>query len=295
MNEVKVSKSENQLSLIQGNLENLLNEKAKALPKNFNQTRFLQNCLVVLKDTKEIEKYDPVSIASTMIKGAFLDLDFFNGECYAIPYGNQLSFQTDYKGEIKLARKYSIKPIKDIFAKVVRKGDDLKISVEDGKQKVDFFLQPFNDSEIIGAFCVVNYSDGVISWDVMSKAEIEQVRKQYSKCPNSPAWIKSEGEMYKKTVMRRTLKLVELQFDSEEQEKAWHEGDGMDVTKIKDTIDVIPAGLENPFKLKQPEKPLTPPPLPAGVDERYKKMQKDHPDWEHWQIIAQIKEEDDAQ
>ena len=53
-------------------LEKLLVSKAGALPKDFNQTRFLQNCMTVLQDTKGIEKVQPITIARTMLKGAFL-------------------------------------------------------------------------------------------------------------------------------------------------------------------------------------------------------------------------------
>ena len=100
--------ADNKLVLVHDNLQKLLQQKAKALPKNFNETRFLQNVMVVLQDTKDIEKMNPTSVARTMLKGAFLGLDFFNKECYAIPYSGQLNFQTDYKGEIKLAKKYSL-------------------------------------------------------------------------------------------------------------------------------------------------------------------------------------------
>ncbi|KGO12968.1 recombinase [Clostridium botulinum] len=41
--------------------------------------------MTVLKDTKNIEKCNEVSVARTMLKGVLLGLDFFNKECYAIP------------------------------------------------------------------------------------------------------------------------------------------------------------------------------------------------------------------
>ncbi|HBJ2611171.1 recombinase RecT [Clostridium botulinum] len=41
--------------------------------------------MTVLKDTKNIEKCNEVSKARTMLKGAFLGLELFNKECYAIP------------------------------------------------------------------------------------------------------------------------------------------------------------------------------------------------------------------
>ncbi|EQB3121731.1 recombinase RecT [Clostridium botulinum] len=67
------------------NLNSLLKAKEKALPKGFNEARFLQNCMTVLKDIKNIEKCNEVSVVRTMLKGVFLGLDFFNKECYAIP------------------------------------------------------------------------------------------------------------------------------------------------------------------------------------------------------------------
>jgi recombination protein RecT len=205
-------------------LEKLLVSKAGALPKDFNQTRFLQNCMTVLQDTKGIEKVQPITIARTMLKGAFLGLDFMNKECYAIPYGNGLQFQTDYKGEVKLAKKYSINPIKDIYAKLVRVGDDFVEEIRDGQQYISFKPQPFNDGEIIGAFAVCFYNDGSMIYETMSKKEIEAVRDNYSKMPKGPTWTKSYGEMCKKTVLRRLCKNISLDFDSIEQRQAYDDG-----------------------------------------------------------------------
>ena len=39
-------------------LEKLLSSKAGTLPKDFNQTRFMQNCMTVLQDTKELKRYN---------------------------------------------------------------------------------------------------------------------------------------------------------------------------------------------------------------------------------------------
>ena len=41
-----------------GKLKTLLAENIKAMPKGFNESRFLQNCLTVLNDTRDIEKCD---------------------------------------------------------------------------------------------------------------------------------------------------------------------------------------------------------------------------------------------
>jgi len=175
--------------------------------------------MTVLQDTKDIDKCQPISVARTMLKGAFLGLDFFNRECYAIPYGGNLQFQTDYKGEIKLAKKYSFNSIKDIYAKIVREGDDFQESIEDGRQTINFKPLPFNNGEIIGAFAVCLFQDGSMLYETMTKQEIED----FSKAKNSPAWVKTPGEMYKKTVLRRLCKLIELDFDSVETKKTYDE------------------------------------------------------------------------
>ena len=167
---------------------------------------------------------NPETIPVCLAKAAYLGLDFFNGECYAIPYGGNLSFQTDYKGEIKLCKRYSKNKIKDIFAKVVREGDEFSETIDSGRQNVYFKPIPFSDKEMVGAFAVVLFEDGSMMYDTMSKNDIENVRNTYSKAKDSQAWRSSTGEMYKKTVLRRLCKLIDLDFDNIEQAKAYEDG-----------------------------------------------------------------------
>lgn len=223
------------LNNIQEALMKQIAEKVGAMPEGFNKDRFILNCITLirdmLKDKKKRENMDGISadsIALCMIKGAFLGLDFLSGECYAIPYNKEMNFQTDYKGEIKICKKHSIQPIKDIFAKIVREGDLYDEGVEDGKQKLVFKPLPFNNGKIIGAFAIVTYTDGSMLYESMSAAEIEGVRQNYSKAKDSDAWKKSSGEMYRKTVIRRLSKYIEKDFDKVEQLMAYDEGGGVE-------------------------------------------------------------------
>lgn len=236
------------LTVVHQNLNTLLKAKADALPKGFNQTRFLQNCMTVLQDTKNIEKVEPKTVARTMLKGAFLGLDFFNRECYAIAYGNTLQFQTDYKGEIKLAKKYSINPIKDIYAKLVREEDEFQEEIIDGKQTINFKPKAFNNGNIIGAFAVALFKDGSMIYDTMSVEEMEHTRNKFSKMANGQAWKDSTGEMYKKTVLRRLCKLIELDFDTIEQKQAFDEGSGMEFNNSTEKIERPKTSLEEEYE-----------------------------------------------
>lgn len=227
------------------NLMTLLTSKQDAMPKDFNQTRFLQNCMTVLQDTKDIDKCQPISVARTLLKGAFLGLDFFQKECYAIPYGNSLQFQTDYKGETKMAKKYSIRPIKDIYAKVVRQGDCFEEIIKEGQQTINFQPVSFSNNEIMGAFAVVLYADGGMEYETMSTEQIEGIRKNFSKMPNSLMWKHTPEEAYKKTVLRRLTKKIEKDFVSVEQAKAYEESSDVEfkkneeVAKRKDVPDIL--------------------------------------------------------
>lgn len=247
---------ETQLREIHTSLGGLLKSKIDALPADFNETRFLQNCMTVLQETKNIEAMDATSVARTMLRGAFLGLDFFTKECYAIPYNKnlgtkdspnwvrELQFQTDYKGEVKLAKKYSINPIKDIYAKVVKDGDVFDEKIEEGNQIINFYPRAFSNNEIIGAFAIVLYRDGSMEYDTMSTLEIEDTRNNFSKAKDSKAWTKSTGEMYKKTVLRRLCKHIDLDFASQEQYKAFEEASDFEMTSKKKPEQAAASSLD---------------------------------------------------
>ncbi|MCD7724924.1 MAG: recombinase RecT [Clostridiales bacterium] len=194
-------------------LADKLDSVQEALPKDFNKARFVQNALALVNDNKDLQKYGQAQLMSGLLKGAYLGLDFYSKECYLIPYGQQLNYQTDYRGAKKLAKKYSIRPIKDIYAKLIREGDEFEEAVINGEQTFNFKPKFLNDGNIIGAFAVVLYQDGGLSYDVMSLADLENTRKQ-SKASNSPAWKNFTGEMYKKTVLHRLCKHIELDFEN---------------------------------------------------------------------------------
>lgn len=214
-----------------------------ALPKDFNRERFVQNCIAVLNETPQLSKINPAQTIQGLLKGAYLGLDFMNRECYLIPYGNSVQFQTDYKGEVKFTKKYSIRKIMDIYAKVVRQGDEFAEEIRDGKPSIDFKPMPFNDGDIIGAFAVVLYNDGGMAYEVMSVKDINSVRQNYSKASQSKAWKNSFDEMCKKTVLRRLCKHIETDFESVEAHNAWEDGSGMDftttITPVNDKEEVI--------------------------------------------------------
>jgi recombination protein RecT len=225
------------LVAIHNTIEQMIDQKIQAMPKDFNKTRFIQNAMTVLQENKDkIESLDPKTVARTILKGAFLGLDFFQKEAYAIPFGNKLEFIVDYKGKKKLAKKYSIRPIMDIYAKVVRDGDIFDELIMNGQQSINFKPLSFNDGDIKGAFAVVLYIDGGMQYETMSKKDIENVRDKYSKQAKGQAWSHSFDEMCKKTVLGRLCKHIELDFENIDQAKTFEESADVEFKKKKEVV-----------------------------------------------------------
>lgn len=194
-----------------------LESNQAALPSDFNIPRFVQNSLALLNGNDTLQKFarqnGTAQIKAGLMRGAYLGLDSLNQEMYLVPYGSTLNFMPSYKGMVKLAQKYSTRPIKMIYAKCVREGDTFEEVIDHGEPSINFKALPFNNSEIIGVFAVCQYEDGGMIYEVMSRADVEQCRKS-SKAQNSPAWKSFWSEMAKKTVLRRLSKSITLDMDA---------------------------------------------------------------------------------
>lgn len=189
-----------------------------ALPPKFNVERFVQNSVALLNGNESLMKfaqtYGTAQIKQGLLRAAFQDLDAINQEVYLIPYKNQLQFMPSFKGMTKMARRYSTRKVKDIYAKVVRDGDVFEESIINGQPSISFTAKPFNNGEIIGVFAVCLFEDGGMLYETMSKDDVERCRKM-SRATNSPAWSQFWSEMAKKTVIRRLCKNITLNMDAD--------------------------------------------------------------------------------
>lgn len=211
-------------------------ESVKAgLPANFNIQRYVNNAIALLNGNEVLQKFVKENkdtaigqIKSGLMRGAYLGLDALRNEFYLIPYGKKLDFRIDYRGEQKLVKKYSIRPVKEIYAKVVRKGDDFEEKIINGVPTIDFKPLPFNESPVIGAFAVCLFEDGGIAYEVMTLAELNAVE---AKSQRSGAWKDFPNEMRKKSVIRRLCKQMEIDFENPEQLEIFNEDMGMDFSQ----------------------------------------------------------------
>lgn len=201
-----------------------LTEVKDALPADFSIPRFVQNAVALLNNNKPLAQYAKTygtgRIKQGLLLGAYLGLDSLNQEFHLIPYGPELNFQKDYRGARKLIMKYSMRPVKDVYAMLIREGDFLEEVVDMGVRNVNFKPLPLNRGKTIGAFAVVLYEDGGVAYDVMNIDELEATRKK-SKAANAMAWKDFPGEMQKKTVLHRLSKQIPLDFANQQQKDAF--------------------------------------------------------------------------
>ena len=238
-------------------LTSMLDQQAAALPEGFEPVRFIQNAMSVLLDTKGVDDFNPVDIARCLLKGAFLGLDFMQKECYCIPYAGKAQFQTDWKGEAKLIRLYSVKPVADCYAKEIKEGDDFRFGVRDGKPFLEHSAT-IGDKPVIGVYAVVLYTDGTFNYDVMTSEEVNKTRDRYSrkdsKGNHSQLWVDSYTEAAKKTVFRRMRKMISLLFKRPEQDQALEDGQDSNINlSERSPLPQLTAGQEPKIPSKKQE------------------------------------------
>lgn len=208
-------------------LTNSLMEVKEALPTDLNITRFVQNGVALLNGNETLAKFAKQNgtgqIRSGMVQAAYLGLDFMSSEAYLIPYGSTLDFRRSYIGDIKLAKKYSVRPVLEIRADVVRDGDEFESGIENGKPYVNFKPKPFNTGKVIGAFAICLYKDGGMTYDTMNIDELNAAKSK-SKMQNAMAWKDFPWQMQKKTVIHRLChNQMQLEFENPKQRELFEE------------------------------------------------------------------------
>lgn len=190
-----------------------LQEGGFKLPPNYSPENALQSAWLMLQDVQTRDKKPALevcsknSIAMSLFKMVQLGLNPAKNQCYFVPYGQDLVCMTSYFGQVLIAKRSGLK---DVKANLILEGDDFNYKIEaDGRKVITEHNQPFSNfgKPIMGAYCVVTLPDGVQDTDIMTIEEIKQSWKQGATNGNSPAHKNFEGEMAKRTVTNRAIKM----------------------------------------------------------------------------------------
>lgn len=232
-----------------------------ALPKHLTPDRFVRIAVTAITKNPKLALCTQESLISCLLDLSALGLEPDGRRAHLVPFNNtktgkvECKLLIDYKGLVELAM--NTKEVSNIHADVVCENDLFEYNCgEVTKHVIDFRK---DRGAVYAAYCIITMKDGTKKAEVMTKKEIEAIRKR-SKAANDGPWVTDWNEMAKKTVFRRGSKWIKL--SPEVREKIEKDDDF--------TLDVDPAdpmvALKNDKNRPTAKSRELPPPSEAPAD-----------------------------
>ena len=185
------------------------------LPDGYHAGNSLKSASLILAETVNA-KGEPAlkvctsgSVANSLLEMVVQGLNPIKGQCSFIVRGNKLCMQREYAGTIAIAKREY--PIDLPKAHVVFEGDIFKYETNPNNGRIRIIehtteLKNRDITKIVGAYCIIPFTDGTSDVEVMSMAEIRKAWEQGATKGNSPAHRNFPDQMAEKTVINRALK-----------------------------------------------------------------------------------------
>lgn len=207
----------NQVAIIQKDITDSVNSKLGELqqeglviPQNYNASNALKSAFFKLQEVKDksgalaLQACTKESIANALLDMTVQGLSPAKTQCYFVVYGNQLQMLRSYFGTQTVLKRLS--GVKDIWANVIYQDDVFDYENYHGRERLLSHKTSFEnrDKDILGAYAIVQTTEGEEILTVMTKKEIEASWGQ-SKTSQS-VHKKFPQEMAKRTVINRAAK-----------------------------------------------------------------------------------------
>ena len=223
MGKMKEMAAETQLAPMSGGMEspNKMIERVikknwskmeAVMPKHLSSERLMQLTISAVNKTPKLLECDLATLLSCVMRCSALGLEPSAvdglGYAYILPYKNkgkmEATFILGYKGMIKLA--YMGGEVTSIEARAVHEGDvfDYRFGLTETLEHV-----PKGNGELTHVYMVARFKNGGHYFDVMTKDEVESIRKR-SRAGETGAWVSDYEAMAKKTVVRRAFPYLPL-------------------------------------------------------------------------------------
>lgn len=190
-----------------------------ALPAHVKPERFERNLAIALRQHPNLLKCDPEAVFNEVSKAAALGLllDPQLGEAYLITGWNnregkfEPQLRVGYRGLIKLGRQSG--EIASVYAHEVCESDEFECVLGDEKRLTHRPNLSQDRGAVYAYYAVVKLAGGDSDFEVMPLREVHRIRDRSDgwkafkagKIKSTP-WGTDEGEMAKKTVIRRLMK-----------------------------------------------------------------------------------------
>ncbi|MDD7433816.1 MAG: recombinase RecT [Peptoniphilaceae bacterium] len=254
----KISATDNMRGLLHAMGEQI----RMALPENIQSERFQRVALTAFSGNPKLQKADPVSFIAAMMQSAQLGLEPNTplGQAYLIPYGNQIQFQIGYKGLIDLALRSG--KYRSIYAHEVRENDEFSIEygIEETIKHVPNMVG--DRGEVTGYYAVYKLENGGYGMFYMTKKEVMEHARKFSKTFNNGPWKTDFDAMAKKTVLKQVLKYAPMSIEL--QQATSIDENVMDSKKAQEALDenVIDVAWQSVEELEESE------PAPSDVSQK---------------------------
>lgn len=179
------------------------------LPAGMTVERFMYGLATSVQKNPALQECDPKSVVLAAYEAAEVGCNLSPSLAlgWIIPYGKSAQFQPSYRFFIQ--RAYETGAVAAFYAEVVYANDFF--SREFAPKRTVKHLPPTdgNRGEPIGAYALVEFKDGHLDWEYVTKEQIERHRKA-SKMPDSIMWTKFWEEGWRKTPIRLLTKRLPM-------------------------------------------------------------------------------------
>jgi recombination protein RecT len=186
---------------------------AAALPSHIPVERFERVVLTAVQANPELLKLNRQSLFMACLRAAQDGLLPDGRQGVIVDFGDQAQWMPMVGGLMMLARNSG--QIKSLIAQVVHERDRFVWRPADTERPIEHEVPSLSEDrgKPIGAYAIASLVSGEVVAEVMSRAEIEQVRAASRTKKNGFAWSQWWGEMARKSVLRRLIKRLPLSTD----------------------------------------------------------------------------------
>jgi recombination protein RecT len=188
-------------------LELMKPQLAAALPAHLPADRLLRVVLAVLQSTPALLDCDRASLYRAVMTCAQLGLepDGVLGQAWLVPSRGKVQLVPGYRGLLALARDSG--QILSINAQAVHRNDHFDFAYG-LNERLEHVPGGGDRGEITHFYAYAKFKDGGHCFDVMSRAEVDAVRR--SGPAEGSAWMNGYAEMGQRTVLRRIARFLPL-------------------------------------------------------------------------------------
>jgi recombination protein RecT len=185
--------------------DSLKMQVAQALPSHVKPDRFMRCLFTQVQKNPKLMGCTKESLFAAIIGCGQLGIEPDGRRAHLIPYGQTCTLIIDYKGLVELVLRSGA--VKRIHADIVCDHDEFE--TDKGRILKHAVNYKSHRGTAYAVYALAEMADGTEKAEVLTREEIEAIRKK-SKGANSSPWVEHWGEMAKKTAFKRLAKWLPL-------------------------------------------------------------------------------------